>query len=192
MSRNPQTSAVADSLLRFIATGGFIGASLLLPGLTIALDKPLHRYLHKLDERDRQREIHRVLRYMKKENLINYSEKYEHGITITVLGKKRLERANYHDIEVQQPAKWDQKWRLVIFDIPEERKQARNALAAKLRSMGFQPLQRSVWIHPFSCHPEIEAIAMYLKVTEYLTYAETSYIDNPERLKTRFSSVLKT
>lgn len=191
MSRHKNTSALVDGLLRFIATGGMVTASLLLPGLAIGLNKPFNKFLDSLDKDAKHREIDRALKYMKAAKLINYSGEYEHGIAITGKGRKRLEKVHFEDITILAPKQWDEKWRLVIFDIPEEHKQARNALSFKLRQLGFQQLQRSVWVHPFACHAEIEAIALYLKVSDYITYVETSYIDKPEQLRSRFTITLE-
>lgn len=44
--------------------------------------------------------------------------------------------------------KWDQKWRVVIFDIAEVNKIIRNSLRNKLRELGFGMLQESVWVTP--------------------------------------------
>lgn len=43
---------------------------------------------------------------------------------------------------------WDRKWRVVIFDIEEKKKKARNSLRLKLISLGFGKLQESVYITP--------------------------------------------
>lgn len=41
--------------------------------------------------------------------------------------------------------KWDGKWRVVIFDIPEKHKRARDLLRSKLKTWGFVSWQKSVW-----------------------------------------------
>lgn len=41
---------------------------------------------------------------------------------------------------------WDGKWRVVIFDIPEEFKKVRDVLRSRLKIWGFTQLQKSVWI----------------------------------------------
>lgn len=41
---------------------------------------------------------------------------------------------------------WDNKWRIVIFDIPEKHRRLRNILRGKLREWEFKPWQKSVWI----------------------------------------------
>lgn len=52
--------------------------------------------------------------------------------------------------------KWDKKWRIVIFDIPEKHRKLRNVLRGKLREWQFQPLQKSVWISKKDCTKELK------------------------------------
>lgn len=40
---------------------------------------------------------------------------------------------------------WDGKWRVVIWDIPEKRRMARDLLRYKLKQLGFSQLQKSIW-----------------------------------------------
>lgn len=41
---------------------------------------------------------------------------------------------------------WDGKWRIVIFDIPEQKRVIRNLFRRNLKKWGFKHLQKSVWI----------------------------------------------
>ena len=52
----------------------------------------------------------------------------------------------------------DGEWRIVIFDIPEKFKKAREALRMKLKELGFLELQKSVFIFPYECEDEINFI----------------------------------
>lgn len=47
--------------------------------------------------------------------------------------------------------KWDRRWRVVIFDIPEKRKNTRDRLRLFMSEYGFARLQDSVWIYPYDC-----------------------------------------
>lgn len=60
--------------------------------------------------------------------------------------------------------KWDGCWRLVIFDIPEDKKAVREALRAKLRHFGFYPLQKSVFVYPYACEKEIGDLADFFEL----------------------------
>lgn len=48
-------------------------------------------------------------------------------------------------------SEWDGKWRIVIFDIPEKRRIARDVLRQRLKSWGFVPWQQSVWVTKKNC-----------------------------------------
>lgn len=188
MARNQNTSAVVDGLLRLLATGGLLATSLLIPNALKAFDKPLNNYFNKLDERAREREYKRLLRYMKQQELIVYHTKeYEHGIQLTKRGQLRAAKVNLDYLSIQPPQKWDQKWRIILFDIPETNKTARDYFTSRLRTLGFVQLQKSAWVHPFPCREEVAAVAQQYGIRRYVTYLETTYIEAPEKLKNRFT-----
>jgi len=54
-----------------------------------------------------------------------------------------------------QSQKWDGKWRMVVFDIPEKQRNVRNALRKKLRLLGFGKWQKSVYVTPHDVMPEM-------------------------------------
>ncbi len=41
---------------------------------------------------------------------------------------------------------WDGKWRIVVFDIPEDKRKVRNIFRGRLKIWGFKPWQKSVWV----------------------------------------------
>lgn len=47
-----------------------------------------------------------------------------------------------------QKQKWDEKWRIVLFDIAELNRRKRDMLRSKLRELGFGMFQESVYISP--------------------------------------------
>jgi phenylacetic acid degradation operon negative regulatory protein len=57
---------------------------------------------------------------------------------------------------------WDRKWRVVIFDIPEIDKKAREHLRQKLVSLGFGKLQKSVYVSPLDVLADLEEYLLAL------------------------------
>lgn len=55
-----------------------------------------------------------------------------------------------------QHYKWDEKWRLVVYDIQESKSRLRYRLRSELRRLGFVHVQKSVWITPFPVDTELE------------------------------------
>lgn len=53
--------------------------------------------------------------------------------------------------------RWDKKWRVVVFDIPERYRGLRAILRRFLTSVGFVGMQKSLWISPFNVTAEVRA-----------------------------------
>lgn len=68
---------------------------------------------------------------------------------------------------LKPPKDWDGKWRLVIFDIPEDATAKRNQLRKLLLKNGFSKLQQSVYLHPY---PLNRLAVDYLKATGLIDY----------------------
>lgn len=83
------------------------------------------------------------------------------------LTPKGLLHANYYklkNIKLNPSEKWDGKWRLIIFDIPETTRAIRDVLRGKLREWNCYKIQQSVFVYPFSCEKEIIAINKILEI----------------------------
>ncbi len=192
-TRKDTTQAIMDGVLRFLAGGGFLTTALVATNAIQLFDKPLTRLLNNLDKRAAERELRRVIHYMKRRGLIQYdANDYQHGMVLTAEGKKRLKSRELETLSIPRPRQWDKQWRLVFFDIPETLKTRRNMLSSRLRIIGMQPLQKSIWIHPFPCRAEIEAITELLGVRRYVTYVEISNIDGDKQLRNRFNRTLSS
>lgn len=187
MARNETTSAIIDSLLKFLLIGGLLSTAVFTPNAVQALDKPLQRYYKKLDYRQKNREYRRYLAYMRRQGLISFTaEDYEHGIQITKKGRRRAKRYNFDVLALANGKKWDGRWRIILFDIPENKKYSRDRLSRTLKRLGMVRLQKSVWVYPFECREEIESLTDYLKVNKYTSYLEAGYIEGQAKLKKRF------
>lgn len=73
---------------------------------------------------------------------------------------------------------WDKKWKIVIFDIPEKRRNARNSFRASLGNLGFKLLQNSIWINPFADFDEIQDLVKKMKIEKYVILILADKISN--------------
>jgi DNA-binding transcriptional regulator PaaX len=181
------TSELIDGLLRGLTVGGLTFTMLMLPGAFVAFDKPLQRYFDRLDKEARERELRKLVGYMRRQNLI--ADNYEHGLQITDKARKRLQKADLDNLAISTPDKWDRKWRIVFYDIPEKHKYSRHVISNRLTLLGMHQLQRSVWIHPFPCEEPVHAIAVANDVGKYITYIEVEHISNQAALVQKFSKL---
>jgi DNA-binding transcriptional regulator PaaX len=95
-----------------------------------------------------------------------YLVKLEEGLAITDKGKSRVSKR----LIVQDPASWDGRWRIILFDIPEKKRATRNLFRRQLGELGFKQHQLSVWITPYDVTAELEELINDLHLEEFVKY----------------------
>lgn len=178
-----QFSPETKKLLNYLLTGGLVViGSLLDPRLP---HKLLVNYFKQKSFDNKK--FKRKVEYLKKQDIIQVSESKD-GLQLK-LTKKGVETVKYYqldDLKIKTPQKWDGKWRVVIFDIPEDKKLGRDALRYKLKNLGFHQLQRSVFCHPYPCENEIILIKEAYGLYPFVKIMLVERIDDEEKLKTFF------
>ena len=135
-----------------------------------------------------KRVLRRVIREFKYKRIVDFKEE-KNGMIKVVLsefGKQHSIRYDPENIQIEIPKKWDKKWRIAIFDIPEKKKQAREALRRELKKLGFLELQKSVWCFPYDCNDAINFIAELFEIRENVRLLEVFKISHDADLKLRF------
>lgn len=82
--------------------------------------------------------------------------------------------------------RWDKQYRLVMFDIPEKRKNTRNRLRMLMNELGFLRLQDSVWVYPHDCEELIALVKAELRVGSDVVYSVAEQIENDGWIKRHF------
>jgi len=107
-------------------------------------------------------------------------------VELTNKGKKRVKEFSIDNIRITEPKKWDKKWRVVIFDVPNRFTKARNALREKLTDLGFHQVQKSVWVHPYECEDEILFIANLFGVERFIEILTVESFLHEDKIRRRF------
>lgn len=154
------------------------------PDVYFSIIKKAAKEWKKIDERN----LRDAIRRLYKSKLIGCKENKDGTVELVLSeeGKKRILNYNLDKIQIKKPPQWDKLWRLVVFDIPEDMKKGRMALAAKLKELGFYPMQKSVFIHPYECRDEIDFIAEIFMLTPYIRFLRVKDVDIELDLKNRF------
>ncbi len=167
---------------------------LLEAGLVLSLTRrPDHyfRILKKVSKewkKINERYLRETIKRLYQSKLVDYKEN-KNGTVELILsekGKNKILKYDLDKIEIKKPTKWDKLWRLVIFDIPEKERAGRKALTAKLKELGFYPMQKSVFIHPYECKDEIDFITEMFELTPYVRFMRVKDVDVELDLKKRF------
>jgi phenylacetic acid degradation operon negative regulatory protein len=72
---------------------------------------------------------------------------------------------------------WDKKWRIILLDLPEERKAEREGLRYLLKKAGFILLKNSVWISPYPFEHLFMNIKKDLSLTTEIMIFVTDTLD---------------
>ena len=138
-------------LLTFLLVGGTIAIAANSPYFAMQILRRI-----KLRKRYPTRKFSSAFSLLKRRGDILVEERnHQIYISLTERGKMKMGRFQINELKIKKPKKWDKKWRIIIFDIANLKKVHREALRGKLKQLGFYPLQKSVWLHPFNCKDEI-------------------------------------
>ena len=137
-----------------------------------------------------QRNFNRSIRKLSDEKLIEEQMLADGSfkLVLTEKGKKQARKFNSlsGSIDFKKPKSWDGKWRIVIFDIPEEDRVFRDILRDHLKELGFYRLQNSVFIspHPFE-EPILKLVSLY-SAGPFVRVITAVKIDNEFKIKRHF------
>lgn len=166
---------------------------LMLGGIALGLSGSPKGYFRVLRAIKREwgldkKRLNDAIRLLYKSKLVSEKMNKDGTLTLVLTGKGK-EIALTYDIEkmeIKKPLRWDKKWRIVIFDVPEPLKKKRDALRHRLKKLGFFKLQKSVFVHPFDCFGEIEYIIEFYQIRRYVRFIIATSIDNELHLKNKF------
>ena len=118
--------------------------------------------------------------------------KYENGfLKLTQKGETKLGLLEMKDWKIDKPSKWDGRWRMLIFDIPEKKRPLREKIRFTLFSIGFIRLQDSVWIYPYACEDLVNLLKIDFQVGKDLLYLIVDSIENDKNFRKSFSLPLE-
>lgn len=89
-------------------------------------------------------------------------------------------------LAVVKPRRWDERWRIVMFDIWESRRPVRDRLRHLLQQIGFVKIQNSVWAYPYDCEEVIALIRAELRVGKGAMYLIADGIEGDSNLREHF------
>ena len=159
---------------------------LLLGGLSLSLSRNPRQYFKTLkaigkgwNEINRQA-LKNAIADLYKSKFLEERENKDGSLTITLTdnGKKKALIYQIDEMKIKKVQKWDNKWRIVLFDIPENKKKIREALRHHLKNFNFFEYQKSVFVHPYDCKNEIEYIIEFYNIRKYVRFVTADSLDN--------------
>jgi CRISPR-associated endonuclease Cas2 len=152
----------------------------------------LGKFIKALLEEDKslsKKQIKKALYDLEKRKLIDIIEK--DGQVKIYLQEKGRQKVITRSIKLlldykKKEKKWDGRWFMVFFDVPEIERRKRNFLRRYLKRLGFYQYQQSVYIFPFECKKEVNLIKEIVEGAKYIKYIIASEIEEEEKIKKYF------
>ena len=167
---------------------------LLLAGVTISLSRSsrdqwrIIRNLPKIWKAIDRAVLYRIMREFYRDRLVDvrYGRGEEMTMVLTERGRKRALRYKISELSIPTPLRWDKKWRIIIFDIPEKRKGAREVFRQKIAELGFVQFQKSAGLFPYPCRDILGFITEVFELRPFVQYIEASYVSNDAKMRLYF------
>ncbi|MEK7611379.1 MAG: hypothetical protein AAB486_03355 [Patescibacteria group bacterium] len=181
---NDTTEIKSPSVKRILALLG-LGAGLAIiaaaPGVSrlfLPRRKTSEDYLNDLKEANFSY-LERTLKRLEKEKLVRINEADgKTMVSITTQGKRRILKYALEDLKIEKPARWDGRWTLISYDVPEKRAFLRDYLRRILVHLGFYPFHKSIYLHAYPCRPQVEFLREYLGVAASVRIFHVDRIEN--------------
>jgi DNA-binding transcriptional regulator PaaX len=111
------------------------------------------------------------------------------SVILTSEGRERALSFNLEKMQIQAPSKWDGKWRIVLFDIPENNKRKRDVFRCCLKRLNFYEFQKSVFIHPYCCKDEVDYLLEVYRIRKFVRFVLADSLDNELHIKKYFDLI---
>lgn len=179
-----------ETILRLLAGGVILTTLILNPQLSLGLASAMGMLAKGSKEWERfpRNQLKKTIDRLRKRKLVKLTEnKNETIIELTDFGKKEILRFDIERIKIAKPKNWDGKWWLVIFDIPNTKKRARDCFQQKLKALDFYFIQESVAIIPYPCQKEIEFLREVYEISKYVNLLRVDYFEEEYKAKKKFN-----
>lgn len=179
---------IAKEILFYLASGIAVTLALTSPYAGLYLWKKLTKKKNSHErELEERKKFSQALARLKKSRLVIIAQTHEGFIVeLTERGKRKVQELQFTDLKIKKQEKWDGVWRVVISDIPNKKKKARDALREKLKHLGFYQLQESVWAIPYPCKDEIKFLVELFQLYPCVNILETQKIEYDAHIRKYF------
>ena len=160
-------SEIAKDIFSWLAIAGAVCIAASSPYFVFNLMRKLKGIKRYRRKRYKPKNVYNTFYNLLKEGSIKVQRKnHQIYISLTEKGKKKAGWMQIDALKVKKDKKWDGKWRIIIFDISQLKKVQANAFRGKLKELGFQLLQKSVWIIPYKCKDEVDLLRSFFNLSK--------------------------
>jgi len=184
--RKEKNYARVKEILTLLAKGGFLLSCFLAPGAA----KLAPAILAKQPEKDEWQKFHksylrRSIKRLKKRGLIREDED-KAILRISERGGREVLKYALDNFKIEKPKSWDSKWRLIIYDVPTEKRYFQDLFRETIKKLGLFQLQESVYLTPFPCYNQVQMLREYFGVKNEVLYLVVDKFEHEGKYRKHF------
>ena len=176
--RKAKRGEIQKLILRSVKVAGLLSIALVAPNVVGAMAK-----LGIISTKRQSEIVNSSASKLAKKGWLKFNGKY---YELTAEGERKLRLLEIRGFKLERPKKWDKKWRVIIFDIPEKKKNIREKVRNLFTQASFYRLQDSVWVYPYDCEDVIGLLKTDFRVGKDILYMIVDEIESDKRLREEF------
>lgn len=182
--KRARRGSIEQAVLGTLAIGGMLTIAMMAPKvLSLLKDEHLDYFV----PRNPKQRIQETMSRLKRKDWVRFEEvRGKRYPRLTPAGRNAIERITLGNLSIRRPIRWDRRWRIVIFDIKETRRNDRVRIRLLLMRLGFLRLQDSVWVYPYDCEEVIGLIKTDLRIGRDILYIIADAIEYDRPLREHF------
>jgi CRISPR-associated endonuclease Cas2 len=185
MRKGGKVDPKVKDVLKIVGAGSFLAAAFVIPGPTALVINEYRKYKWDKDRKEWNKfnlwRLKQVIKRLEKQKAV---EVKSGEVRITAKGRLKVLKFNLEEMELKR--KTDGKWRLIIYDITEMKRNERDIFRSFLKKLKFLRLQHSVYLTPYVCDDEIEYLKLQFEVGKEVQVLKVSGIENEQVYKEYF------
>lgn len=185
LETEPKISPRVKDILQLLAAGSVLAAFIAFPTLPFVFSGLHKRRWEELDNGDWDKfnlwKLRSELKRLRKQKDVKIE--IEAGLPVVRLtekGKRKVLKYNLEDITLETKGRWDKKWRLIVYDVPEKSSFERNEFRRLLKRLNLYQLQKSVYLTPFPCEDEIQYVREFFNIGKEVQILTVTGLENEQ------------
>lgn len=169
------------TLGKVVGAAGLFGVAIIAPNAIQAFEK--------LSRMHKGKQSRSYADYLKRSG---YFEARQEGdrfvIRLSDKGRDAFTETLFADFEFPVDQVWQEKWHILMFDIPESHRNIRKYVSGRLQALGLRPIQDSVYVYPHDLNDLAHSIRQtYPKIASLILSARVDKIDGEDQLRKAFN-----
>lgn len=175
---------IQNAVLAAVGVAGILAVTMIAPNIFQAIPGLMGKKKYKLAFQARtaagRLAVKGYVRFVEK-NGKKHLEITDAGKRTLAIEQEKLRLAS------ERGKRWDKRYRLVMFDIPEKKRGMRDQVRTFMQECGFLRLQDSVWVFPYDCEELVTLVKADLRIGKDIVYAVVESIENDGWIKKHFN-----